>query len=229
MMYISAMVMPYSTKTRYTALSATAIWISLGLQFYLFMVWTQDHQLGVLNGIGYYLSYFTNLSNLIAGTVLLAALMKPAATPAESPNIRQITGAAVFICMAGIIFNLEIRQSMPPGKLIYITNVMLHDVNPLLFLAYWWFYIPHGQLKARDAVAWSVFPIFYFAYILLRGIFTGHYPYQFINAAKLGYFPVAISGLQMLAGFLTLGLMFVALDTLKPWIAPRYPNDLESD
>lgn len=207
--------MAEKSKIAYIALISAAVWASLGMQLYLFITWAVEHQLGVMNGIWYYLSYFTNLSNLMAGAALLAALIRVFDVPSSDISTRQITGIAVFICMAGIIFNLELKQFMPSYGLIYIANIMLHDANPLFFLAYWWFYIPHGHLKARDTIAWVAFPVVYFAYILVRGLLTDQYPYPFVNIAKYGYVSVLGNGLQMLAGFLTLGLIFVALDKLK--------------
>jgi hypothetical protein len=51
---------------------------------------------------------------------------------------------------------------------------------------------------------------------MLRGVLIGQYPYSFFNPALLGYKSVVGNGLEMLAGFLSFGLIMVVLDRLKP-------------
>lgn len=203
-----------SMKKPYIALAASVVWCSLGLQFYLFVIWALSRYSGFWDGVGNFLSYFTNLSNLMAGVLLLWASIRSEALHDEV-YARLAAGIAVFIAMAGIIFNLELRHLMPPGQWIHVASVILHDINPWLFFIFWWFYVPHGRLRPKDALVWGVFPIAYFVAVLLRGALTGHYPYPFVNVERFGYTAVIYTGVQMLIGFWLLGLVFVALDQWK--------------
>jgi len=204
-------------KKPFIALAASIVWMSLGLQFYLFVIWALGHYSSVWDGVGHFLSYFTNLSNLMAGAMLLLASFKPDALN-QTGYARLTAGIAVFIGMAGIVFNLELRQLMPPGQLIQLASIILHDINPWLFFIFWWLYVPHGALRAKDTLAWGVFPIAYFIVMLLRGVLTGHYPYPFVNAERFGYAAVLFNGVQMLIGFWLLGLVFVVLDKWKGFL-----------
>jgi len=117
--------------------------------------------------------------------------------------------------MAGVIFNLELSQTISKHGASYAANLLLHDVTPLLFLAFWLLCVPHGLLKFRDVMSWLAFPVLYFGYVLLRGVLIGQYPYRFFNPLLLGYKSVLVNGLEMFAGFLSFGLIILALDRLK--------------
>ena len=83
---------------------------------------------------------------------------------------------------------------------------------PVLFTLYWWFCVPKGSLRVSHIGVWALYPALYFAYILLRGHLLGVYPYPFIDVNKLGYAQVFLNAGEILAGFVGVALMLVALD-----------------
>lgn len=207
-------------KVAYIALAATVTWLALGIQFYFFIQWAIRRDMGALYGIWNYFSYFTHLSNLLAGLMLLFALNHRNDQELLLRKASTLTGAAVFLIMTCIIFNLELRHQSNSTGLSHIADIVLHDATPLLFLGFWWFCIPHSRLRIKDALGWLPFPVLYFCYVLIRGNLIGHYPYPFLNVAKYGYASVIGNGLEMLAGFLSMGLCFVAADRFKLSVAP---------
>lgn len=202
-------------RTAYLALAVVITWAGLGMQFYLYLDWAFRHQLGVPGAIWNFLSYFTNLANLLAGITLLYGLSHACGLKRTSIDPRKITSHAVYLSMTGIVFNLELRQLMPPGGFARLTNVVLHDVSPVLFLIYWWLYGPHAKLSFRTAHTCLAFPTLYFTGTLAIGHFTGHYPYPFFDVNKEGYLSVFETGLEMLVGFLVTSLSLVALNDFK--------------
>jgi hypothetical protein len=72
--------------------------------------------------------------------------------------------------------------------------------------------VPKGRLRWRDVWAWLAFPAFYSAASLIRGALIQVYPYPFIDVSALGYQRVLGNTALLFAGFLVLGLMFVAID-----------------
>jgi hypothetical protein len=202
-------------KIAYLALAVIITWIGLGMQFYLYLDWAFRHQLGVPGAVWNFLSYFTNLANLLAGITLLYSLSYACGLKRPSIDARKITSHAVYVCMAGIVFNLELRHLVPPGALVQLTNVILHDISPVLFLAYWWLYGPHAKLSFRNAHTCLAFPTLYFFCTLAIGHFTRHYPYPFFDVTKVGYLSVFKSGLELLAGFMVTSLSLVALNAFK--------------
>jgi hypothetical protein len=204
------------SKHIFVLLAAIVIWVALGIQFYFFLKWAGRHGTGILGVLWSYMSFFTNLSNLLAGIALLYTIKIRFNPFRLMQKAGQFAGITLFVCMSGIIFNLELAHTIPNNGLSYWVNVMLHDVTPLLFLVFWFFYVPQGILKFRDVLVWLIFPVLYFCYVLISGILIGHYPYSFFNPALFGYKAILWNGLEMLAGFLSFGLIVVAMDRMKP-------------
>ena len=66
-----------------------------------------------------------------------------------------------------------------------------------------------------------LYPMLYFAYLLLRGRLLGLYPYPFIAVDKLGYPQVLLNALGILAGFVLVSLVLLGIDR---WLAHRRPT-----
>jgi len=75
-------------------------------------------------------------------------------------------------------------------------------------------------LSWRAPLAWLLYPLLYVAYSLLYGALTGRYLYPFGDVTVLGYGGALANGLVILAGFLGLGLIVVAIDRA---LAPAKP------
>ena len=67
-----------------------------------------------------------------------------------------------------------------------IADVLLHDVVPVLYVAFWIFLVPKFTLRWGDAVRWLTFPAVYMAYTLVRGYVSHWYPYYFIDVDTIG-------------------------------------------
>ena len=88
-------------------------------------------------------------------------------------------------------------------------------MKPVLFTLFWWFYVPKGLLRVSHIGLWMLYPLLYFAYILLRGHLLGVYPYPFVDVEKLGYWQTFINAGGILAGFVAVALGVVAVDRLR--------------
>lgn len=205
--------MRYAKRT-FILLTALLIWVTLGYQFHLFMVWAENHHFGILGGLWSFFSFFTNLSNMLAGLILLYASFKPERALFQR-NASLFTATLLYLCMAGIVYNLELSHTVPGNSLTYLVNVTLHDTIPALFMVFWIFCVPHGNHEIKHVFWWLVFPFAYFGQVMLRGWLIGQYPYAFFNVKLLGYQEVLINGLMMMTGFVLAGGLFVAVDRLK--------------
>ena len=72
-----------------------------------------------------------------------------------------------------------------------------------------------GRLRVSHIGVWMLYPVLYFAYILLRGHLLGVYPYPFIDVEKLGYGQAFINAGGILAGFVAVALAVVAVDRYR--------------
>ena len=207
------MIMQPAVRRRFVAVAAVLGWAGLSIQLYLIFYsrWTLGASL--LGGLVSFFSYFTVLSNTLVATVLTCAL-----TSRESAARRWflqpwVSGAiAVSIAVVGLAYNILLRHLWHPEGWQWLADELMHDVMPLLFLAWWWLCVPKGTLRLRHIALWVIYPLLYFAYALLRGHLLAVYPYPFIDVDKLGYPQVFVNAGGLLAGFVVIALLVIALD-----------------
>jgi hypothetical protein len=75
----------------------------------------------------------------------------------------------------------------------------------------WFLLTCKAVLKWKNIFPWLLYPVTYIMFILIRGAFSGFYPYPFINVSELGYNKVLINCLGLLLVFLFLSLLIVAI------------------
>ena len=202
-----------AVRRRFVAVAAVLGWAGLSIQLYLIFYsrWTLGASL--LGGLVSFFSYFTVLSNTLVATVLTCAL-----TSRESAARRWFlqpwvsSGVAVSIAVVGLAYNILLRHLWHPEGWQWLADELMHDVMPLLFLAWWWLCVPKGTLRLRHIALWVIYPLLYFAYALLRGHLLAVYPYPFIDVDKLGYPQVFANAGGLLAGFVVIALLVIALD-----------------
>jgi hypothetical protein len=199
----------------YVTTAALAGWAGLGIQQYLIFYsrWTADASL--LGGLVSFFSFFTVLTNTLAVVVLSYALVsRPSAGRRFFLQPAVSSGVAVSIVVVGLAYSLLLRHLWSPQGFQFIADELLHDVMPLLFLGYWWCCVPKGTLRFKHIGLWVIYPLVYFAYVLLRGHLLGQYQYPFIDVATLGYPQVLLNAGGILAGFVVIALVIVGLDKL---------------
>ena len=188
-------------------------WAGLSIQLYLIFYSRWALGASLLGGLLSFFSYFTVLTNTLVATVLTCAL-----TSRESAARRWFlqpwvsSGIAVSIAVVGLAYNVLLRHLWHPEGWQWLADELLHDVMPLLFLAWWWLCVPKGTLRLRHIALWVIYPLLYFAYALLRGHLLATYPYPFIDVDTLGYPQVFVNAGGLLAGFVLIALVVIALD-----------------
>jgi hypothetical protein len=158
-----------------------------------------------------YFSYFTILSNILVALCAAAILF-------NSGSIHQkffsrpstVSAVTVYITVVGLIYNIILREIWTPIGWQKITNELLHVIIPLLFLVFWIFFVPKQNLK-WSILGWFIFPLFYAVYAIIRGAFSGFYPYPFMDVDQLGYARVLINCCGMVVVFVALSFLFVAI------------------
>lgn len=202
-----------AARRRFVAVAAVLGWVGLSIQLYLIFYsrWTLEASL--LGGLVSFFSYFTVLTNTLVATVLTCEL-----TSRESAARRWFlqpwvsSGVAVSIAVVGLAYSLLLRHLWHPEGWQWLADELMHDVMPLLFLAWWFCCVPKGTLRLWHIALWVVYPLVYFAYALLRGHLLAAYPYPFIDVDKLGYPQVLINAGGLLAGFVVIAVLVLGLD-----------------
>ena len=188
-------------------------WGALAIQLELVLFARWESGASLVGGLVSYFSYFTIITNTLAAIVLTyAADTRPSSGRAFFLQPWVASGIAVSIIVVGAAYSLLLRQLWQPEGLQWLANEVLHDVMPVLYALYWWFYVPKGVLRWSHVGLWMLYPLVYFAYILLRGHLLGVYPYPFVDVEKLGYAQTFFNASGILAGFVAVALIVVLLD-----------------
>ncbi|WPU96544.1 Pr6Pr family membrane protein [Mucilaginibacter sabulilitoris] len=191
-------------------LSVLLIWFSLIAQFCISIPASLNQGRSIAGTLVMILSFFTIQVNLLAGLAMGALLLKPS-TLAFFTRGYVIAGIALYITIVCLVSNTVLLGLVHLTGLALVADKLMHLINPILFVAYWLFFIPKEKLKWTQTLNWLWYPFFYFLYTIIRGTVNHWYPYPFINADKLGYSQVIVNSLFILGAFLILGLLFVAI------------------
>jgi hypothetical protein len=161
-----------------------------------------------------FFSYFTNLSNLIAASVLLLCVFKR--NRGAMDLLRYVS--VVNMTVVGLVFAVLLRD-IDLGSLLPWVNFVLHYVMPVAILLDWLLNPPVAKLHSKNFLFAFVFPAIYLVYVVVRGAMTGWYPYPFLNPTNVGgYGGVAMYSLGITVAFL-----------LAAWALLAIGNRLASD
>ncbi|MFE9568838.1 Pr6Pr family membrane protein [Streptomyces sp. NPDC006692] len=142
-------------------------------------------------GAANWISYFTNLSNLLGATVLLTGGLALLRATRPVPDL--LRGAAtLYLVITGAVYWTLLAGTIDAHTIIWANDVV-HGVMPAVFLADWIVRPPLRRIPWTRSLPWLAFPLLYLAYSLLRGPSAGWYPYDFLDPRKPGgYGHVAI-------------------------------------
>ncbi|WP_230066914.1 Pr6Pr family membrane protein [Arthrobacter cryoconiti] len=164
-----------------------------------------------------FFSYFTNLSNLLAGVVLLVESVLTWRGKELGPGWQLLRCVSV-VCMAlvGIVFSALLRN-VDLGSLLPWINSWLHFVMPVAVVLDWLIFSPRKPLALRGIGLMVLVPLAYLAYSLIRGAATSWYAYPFLNPAIGGYEAVTLTCLGIALAFLVVSfVLLVAGNKLRP-------------
>jgi hypothetical protein len=200
---------------RCVAAAALAGWVGLAVQQYLIFYSRWSTGASLLGGLVNFFSFFTVLTNTLVVVVLSYAVVHRDSAAKRFFLAPSVSSAiAVSIVLVSLAYNLLLRHLWQPEGFQFIADELLHDVMPLLFVVYWWRYVPKGALRFKHIGLWVLYPLVYFAYVLLRGDLLGQYQYPFIDVGTLGYPQVFMNAGGILTGFVLIALAVVGLDKL---------------
>jgi hypothetical protein len=195
-----------ATARTAAALLTVITWAGLAVQFHatFALMGSLASTLAVL------LWYFTIITNL-----LVAVVFTGIAIGRESfarPSL--LAATTLYILLVGITYGLLLHgiQELSGGSAI--ANALLHMVTPILVPIFWLIFTPKGKLSRRDPLLWTIYPLAYLLYALIRGDFTNRYPYPFLDVGQLGWARTILHAFFIAAAFLVASWLFVWFDSL---------------
>ncbi|WP_432542593.1 Pr6Pr family membrane protein [Kineococcus sp. SYSU DK002] len=173
-----------------------------------------------------FLSFFTVQSNLL---VLLTALTL-AVDPARDGRLWRVLrlDALLGITVTGLVFGAVLAPHLNPTGVAWWINAGFHYVSPVMAVVGWLLFGPRPRGGGR-VVAWAlVWPLAWIAYTFVRGAVTGWYPYPFLDAGELGFWPaLGGTGVVVLLSVLLLVLFHQLDGRMRP--VPGTPVGVRTD
>ncbi|WP_027378407.1 Pr6Pr family membrane protein [Chryseobacterium daeguense] len=178
-------------------------WFALSAQYYL-MIQTSVAPFLEIN-IRFF-SYFTILTNLIVAVYFTSQVFKK---NQKSENSGTLTAVTIYIVIVGLIYQVVLRSTWNPTGLQRVVDELLHTLIPVFVLIYWFLYENKNGLNYKQIPKWAVYPLIYLFYILIRGNFSGFYPYPFVDVVSIGYSKVMMNSFWILVFFVGLSMLFI--------------------
>jgi hypothetical protein len=158
-----------------------------------------------------FFSFFTIQSNLIAAFLFVYLV---AARPVPSRWLDLVRGAAVMaLTLMGVVHAVLLSgyQALLGVPELSVDTVQ-HRLMPLVFLLDWFIEPPRGRIGPAQASVWTLYPLVYFGYTLLRGMRVDWYPYFFLDPRQDGgYVAVLATAAAIMGGFLATTSLLVLI------------------
>lgn len=195
------------TPTPFTAVFR----LTFGLLVLVAIGWQLWLHIGLRLSVPNFFSFFTNLSNLFAAGVLIAAAQRQWAGASPSAAFETLRAlAATFMLVVGVVFAVLLRD-VDLGSLRPWVNSVLHHVMPVVVVLDWLLWPPRPAVGFRPLRWVLALGTSYLAYTMARGAMVGWYPYPFLNPANVGgYGGVAVYAAGVALTFVLGGWVLMA-------------------
>jgi len=181
-------------------------WFALIAQYYLHI----ENRISSLAEANFrFFTYFTILVNLIVTIYFTSVAVKKQG--AEDKNIGYLTAITVYITIVGVTYQIILRGTWQPTGLQRIVDELLHSVMPVLTIIFWYLFENKAKVKYSQILKWAIFPIVYLIVILIRGSFSGFYPYPFVDVTALGMTKVLINSLFVTIFFFIISFLYIRI------------------
>lgn len=159
----------------------------------------------------YFWTFFTHLTNLWLVLTYVAVLSgRNWLGWFRRPVI--MASAAAFITLVMLYYHFMLAPTLKMEGALAVATWLLHYVAPILYLVWWALFAPHGVLRFKHIALMLLPGIAYVAWVLLRGAVVGEYPYDILDANKLGYGGVAIGVGVLLVAVSIFSIILVLAD-----------------
>ncbi|TVP46927.1 MAG: hypothetical protein EA341_13240 [Mongoliibacter sp.] len=199
-------------KNKLALIFGIVVWLAVILQYYLMM---GNRVVGIFETTIRFFSFFTILTNtLVAVYFTIQASKKEHQRDGFWDNPGTLTAIAAYILVVGLVYQFILRPIWDPQGLAMVTDELLHSVNPLLVLYFWFRYEKKELVKWNQVSYWLIYPLLYFIWAMSHGLVSGFYPYPFVNLPEIGL-------TQLMINFVMLFGVFSGLSLLLVWIGKK--------
>lgn len=163
-----------------------------------------------------WISYFTIWSNIVVAIVLTMLWRKPEiferinSTGARWRALR--LDSILMITITGIVYNLLLAE--PKTGIDFVSNLMIHIVNPIFTLFVFLVTGPRGLLKPVTVAHAMILPIIWAIFAISRGMVLNAYPYPFFDVSANGLVPVLLFVGQIMLFAIVIAFALLGFDRL---------------
>lgn len=189
--------------------------LALGAVIGQYIVMMENRVTGPLEATIRFFSFFTILTNSLVA-IFFARLAWRIGFEKNTIAIQTsgLTAVTLYITVVGLVYQVMLRHLWNPTGVQMVIDELLHTVIPLLTLLFWVRYGHEEKLQLKQIAIWMIYPLIYLVYVLVRGHYSGFYPYPFISVPELGMNLVLIHALLLF-------LCFAGLAALMIWIQTK--------
>lgn len=191
--------MPTATSNA-SKLFAAALALVAGATLVLRVVLKAPEAGGVVGALSYLSQFFTILTNLLVFALAVSVLCGMRVAPRLAKSL------TIAIVGVGIVYHAVLAQLLDLSGLALLADHGVHTVVPIMTFMWWMLYAPKRGLALGEVFVWTIWPLSYCGYILIRASFSGFYPYPFLNLPELGVGGLVQSILLLSLAFIMIGL-----------------------
>ena len=166
-----------------------------------------------------FFAFFTIQSNLIGVAAFIWLVARRGAD--RSRALELLRGAAVVYLTLTLFVVIFLLSGVDVQLQLGWVDFVLHKLFPVIVVLDWLVDPPTMRLIYRDALLWLVYPLVWTALTVVRGAIDGWYPYPFLNPANGGYGVVAATVVAIIAAFLVLSAITIAIGNARGRATPR--------
>lgn len=161
-----------------------------------------------------FFSYFTILTNILVSYyftrkfLILIEAIRGQILPGA------LTAVTVYIFIVGLLYQVLLRHLWKPEGMQFLVDELLHSIIPILVVIYWALYENRHAVSYTHIFKFLPFPLIYCFLVLIRGQYSGFYPYPFIDGGKL-------TGMELMRNIGLLLLFFLAVSFIFVFIKKR--------
>ena len=203
-------------RRNFEILGMCAGWFAVLAQLYLML---QNREGGLVENLMRFISYFTIHTNTLVAlfftTRVFGADQKRLTLFHQKATPMAFT---VFMVVVGLVYQLLLRDIGNPTGLQMVLDELLHTIIPVFMYVYWLMFCARTVVSGKQLFKWLLYPLGYSVFMMVRGHFSGFYPYPFFNVTELG---LGTTLLNVALVFLLMLLIMTALFFLGKLLQPR--------
>lgn len=156
--------------------------------------------------------YFTVQTNLFVCIVLIYSIChKLFKWKVVEYNIIIRSAVSFYILITFLAFAILLQKRYHQKGLERYTSIINHYVMPIYFLVDTIITVDGTILKPKYIIYWLLYPMIYLIFTLIRGYFTGVFPYYFFDFKANDLKKVSMYLFAMFWGFLLLSIVYYYL------------------